>query len=343
MRSYLTHLVKINWALTLSLVTAFFIFSMILYTSGLNPIKIFSLLFNGSFGGFYEFTETLVKMTPLLLCALAVALPAKLGLLNIGAEGQLLMGAIGCTWVALYWLWLPAFAVLPVMFLMAAVFGGIWGFIPGVLKAALNTNEVIVTILMNFVALFLLEYLIYGPWKDPDSFGWPYTIEFVNNAILATYFNSRVHIVLFIGIFLAIVLFCIFKFTNLGFKSKIIGENVIAAKTAKINTYQYIVFAMLVAGAIAAFAGAGEVSSIQGRLRGDISPGYGYTGFLIAWLANNNFISIILVSLIVGAIIAGGDQLQLDAGLPYSVVEILQGLIFLSIIVGIALKHKFKG
>lgn len=343
MKNFLKYRIKVNWALTLSLVSALFIFSIILYTSGLSPVKIFRLLFIGSFGGSYEFSETLVKMTPLLLCALAVALPAKLGLLNIGAEGQLLMGAIGGTWVALYWLWLPAYAVLPFMFLMAAIFGGVWGIIPGVLKATMNTNEVIVTLLMNFVALFYLEYLIYGPWKDPNSFGWPYTVEFVNNATLATYFNSRVHIVLFMGISLAVALFYIFKFTNLGFKSKVIGENVIAARTAKINTIQYIIIAMLIAGAIAALAGAGEVSAIQGRLRGGISPGYGYTGFLIAWLANNNFLSIIFVSLFVGAIISGGDQLQLDAGLPYSVVEILQGLIFLSIIVGIALKHKFKG
>jgi len=329
------------FVIAFSLLIAFGLFCIILFVSGLNPFSVCYLIVKGSFGGKYELSETFVKVTPILLCALAVALPAKIGLLNIGGEGQLLLGSIGSAWIAIYWTWLPMPLVIPIMFISAALFAGVWAVIPGFLRGILNINEVIVTLLMNFIALFLLEYLVHGPWRDPESFGWPYSKEFPNYAILNTIPGSRIHIVLFVGIIIALILFIVINHTNWGFKGKVIGENINAAKTVKINILKYIIITMIIAGFIAGIAGFGEVSAIQGRLRSGISPGYGYTGFLVSWLARHNFLLIIVFSIFVGGLLAGSDQLQLTAGLPYSVIEILQGLIFLFVLIGEATKNKF--
>lgn len=328
--------------LILSLLFAFILFSAILFISGLNPISTYGLIIQGSFGGAYELSETFVKVTPLLLCAVAVALPARLGLMNIGSEGQLIFGAIGATWVALYWNWLPANLVIPLMFLISGFLGGLWALIPGVLKAKYAVNEVIVTLLLNFVAIFFLEYLIHSPWRDSESFGWPFTKEFPIYAVLPTWNNTRIHIGLAIGILTALILYVTIKFTKWGFNCKVIGENINVASNANINIVKYIIMTMFVSGIIAGLAGFGEVSAIQGRLRSGISLGYGYTGFLIAWLSNNNLLLIVFLSFFVGALIAGSDQLQLIGGLPYNLIEILQGLLFVFILVGTAVKNKIK-
>ena len=306
--------------------------AVFLLLDGADPVYVFSNMLSGSFGSKLAISETIVKTIPLLLCALAVALPAKAGLINIGAEGQLYAGAIGASFIALFLPWMPDLFMLPAMFIGAIILGMIWAFIPGFLKATLNVNEIIITLLLNYVAIFWVQYLVHGPWKDPSSQGWPLTPKFPESAILPTIPGTRIHLMLLTGLILVFSLYFLLSRTTWGFSLRIIESNSNAARYAGINISVYVIVIFCIGGALAGLSGLGEVSAIQGRLRDGISPGYGYTGFLVSWLARNNFLAIPFVALFMGAILSGGDNLQIFANLPAATVDVLQGILLLGVL-----------
>ena len=273
-------------------------------------------------------------MTPIFLCALAVAIPTRAGLYNIGGEGQLHCGAIAATALVLYAPWLPHFMMIPLMILSAMVGGALWGIIPGLLRARFQVNEILVSLMLNYVAIFFVEHLVHGPWRDPDAFGWPYSAPFPEWAVLPTFGNSNVHLGILLGFVAVGLAYFVLRYTTWGRAIRLIEANPRTARYVHINAAKYIVILMAVGGAMAALAGLGEVSVIQNRLRPGISSGYGYTGFLVAWLARNNPIAIIPVAFFVGGLYSGADALQLTAGLPSSTVDIFVGLAFLTFLVG---------
>lgn len=316
----------------LVLFVSLLIMAVFLLVAGANPLAVYGSMLSGAFGSKYAFSETVVKAIPLTLCALAVALPARTGFINIGGEGQMIMGAIGATLVALFVPWLQGWAMIPTMMLFSMIFAMLWAAIPALLKAYVQVNEIIVTLLLNYVAAFLLQYLVHGPWKDPSSQGWPLSAEFPASAILPTIPGTRVHLMLLIGVVVAIILAIVAARTTWGFAIKIIEANPRAAAYAGINIPLYTFAILCIGGALAGLAGLGEVSAIQGRLRDGLTSGYGYTGFLVAWLSRNNFLLIPLVALLLGGILAGGDNLQITANLPSATAEILQSIIFLGVL-----------
>jgi ABC-type uncharacterized transport system permease subunit len=213
------------------------------------------------------------------------------------------------------------------MFFAAFCCGGLWAGVAGVLRARWRVNEVIVTLMMNYIAILWVDYLVYGPWKDPKGFNFPLTAQFGNAARFAEYFGTRMHSGFFLALFCALVLYLFIERTVWGYQIKVIGSNPKAAQYAGMNTGMAIFFVLFLSGAIAGIAGFSEVAGLQHRLQHGISPGYGYTAIIIAWLAKRSAIGVVIVSFLMGVLLVGGDSLQLLWQLPVAFVYAFQGLI----------------
>ncbi len=306
---------------------ALFIAGFLLLASGISPLEAYREIIIESIGSVYGLSETLVKTTPLIFAGLGVSLAFRMQIWNIGAEGQIHMGAMGAAWVALFsgiqnhWLMLSA------MFAMAFLFGGFWAGVAGFLRARWRVNEVIVTLLMNYIAILWVDYLIYGPWKDPKGFNFPLTAQFSDAARLTEYFNTRLHSGFFLALFCALVLYLFIERTVWGYEIKVIGSNPKAAQYAGMRTRIAIFSVLFLSGAIAGIAGFSEIAGLQHRLQHGISPGYGYTAIIIAWLAKRSAIGVVIVSFLMGMLLVGGDSLQLLWQLPVAFVYAFQGLI----------------
>jgi general nucleoside transport system permease protein len=327
------HWIRVGVPPLAALLVALVLLSLLLLAAGRDPLSTLWAILVGAFGSTRGLTETVTRMTPLLLCALAAGIPAKAGLFNIGGEGQLHCGAIAATAVVIYLPWLPHWTVIPSMILLAMLGGAFWGFIPGLLRGWLKVNEVLVSLMLNYVAIYLVEHLVHGPWKDPSALGWPYTVSFPEWAVLHTLGRSNIHLGLLFGLAAIALVYFLMRSTTWGFSVRVIEANPQTAYHAGIHVGSYVVVLMALGGAMAALAGLGEVSVIQSRLKTGISPGYGYTGFLVAWLARKNLIAIVPVSFLVGGLYSGADALQLLANLPSATVDIFMGLVFIAFII----------
>jgi len=304
--------------------------ALFLTLAGRNAIGIYAGMFASAFGDSFALSETLVTATPIMLCALGVAVAGRVGLMNIGVEGQLLAGAVGSTFVALSLpSTTPPWAMLSLMCAAACACGALWSAVPALLKVRLGVNETIVSLLLNYVAALVVEFLIHGPWQDPTTTSWPQTQAFPASAELLHLPGSRVHLGIFIAVAIGIILSIILARTRAGFRANVIGQNPEAAKYAHYPVNRYLIIAMLLSGAVAALAGFSQVSAIEGRLRSGLSPGYGYSGFLVCWLSRQNPLAIIITAVLLGGFLSGADSLQLSEKLPFATVNILQGAIFL--------------
>lgn len=311
----------------ISVAIALFIAGFLLLSAGVNPLEAYREILVEAVGSLYGLSETLVKTTPLIFAGLGVSLAFRMQIWNIGAEGQLHMGAMGATWVALFsgignhWL------MLTVMFSAAFLCGGLWAGVAGFLRARWRVNEVIVTLLMNYIAILWVDYLVYGPWKDPKGFNFPLTAQFSDAARLAEYFDTRLHSGFFLALFVALLLYLFMERTVWGYQIKVIGSNPRAAQYAGMRTGLAIFGVLFLSGAIAGLAGFSEVAGLQHRLQHGISPGYGYTAIIIAWLAKRSAIGVVIVSFLLGILLVGGDSLQLLWQLPVAFAYAFQGLI----------------
>src|ERR1700722_10630392 len=278
-------------------------------------------------GDTYSLSETLVKMTPILLCALATLLPARLGLVSVGAEGQLFMGAIFGTAVMLAWRDAPLAVLVPAMLAGGMAGGAVWGGVPGFLRGGLDSNETITTLLLNYVAALLVNALVYGPWKDPGNLGWPATIAFPAVS-LGALFGTRVHAGLVFALAIAVLLGVILARSRWGLELAVLRGNAKVGRMVGLSFPRQAMVTMALGGAFAGLAGISETAAIQGRLQPGISVGYGLTGFLVAWLSGHNAFVAIMVSFLIGGLAAAGDSLQLFAKVPAASATILQGLLF---------------
>jgi simple sugar transport system permease protein len=254
---------------------------------------------------------------------------------NIGAEGQLHLGAIAATGTALYLLpAAPAFVIVPAMVLAGGIGGALWALIPGALKAFFKVNEIITSLMLNYVAILFSEYLVYGPWKNPQGFGFPGTAPLPDAAWLPHVAPTRVHLGLLFGLVAAALLFVVLRRTWWGYEIRVIGENERAARYAGMNIVRNILLVMALSGALAGIAGMSEVAGIAHQLQRNLSPGYGYTAIIVAWLAKLNPWAIVLVSFLFAGLLVGGDQLQISMGLPAAIAPMLQGTILFFLLGG---------
>lgn len=321
-----------------SIVLALIAGGLIMLAAGENPFSVYKAMAKGAFGSSYNRSEVLVKMIPLLLTGLGVSVAFRMRLWNIGAEGQFYLGAIFATWVALYGLAdAPSITVIPVMIVAGMIGGALWSGIPGALRAWLGVNETITTLMLNYVAIKFSEYLVYGPWKNPVGFGFPGTEMFGPATYLWTWGTTRVHLGLVFGLVAAIILFLVLRNTRWGYEIEVAGESERVARYAGMATARNILVVLMVSGALAGLAGMAEVTGIGHSLQRNLSPGYGYTAIIVAWLGRLNPLGIILVAYMLAALLVGGDQLQMSLGLPAAIAPTLQGTILFFLLGGEAL------
>jgi ABC-type uncharacterized transport system permease subunit len=216
------------------------------------------------------------------------------------------------------------------MLAAGAIGGAIWGSAAGLLRARCNVNETISTLLMNYIAVLLVNYAIFGAWKDPASLGWPASIQFPPAATVPSLFGTRVHAGLIVGVIAAIVLHVAVSHTRWGIALKVLSGNRKVGAMAGFSFVRQSLLVMAIGGALAGFAGICETSAIQGRLQAGLSVGYGLTGFLVAWLSGQHFLRAIPIAILIGGLIAAGDALQLYSRIPSSSATILQGLLFVA-------------
>lgn len=314
------------------LILALGVFSLAVALAGNNPSAVLLTLGSGGASSVYGVVETLVKSIPVLLCALAAAIPGRLGLVNIGGEGQLLLGAIGASLAVRVAPALPLIPTLAFMALVAALAGAMWGLLPGALRGLTRANETVISLLLNYVAGLLLLHLIHGPWKDPASFGWPQASALPATARLPGLWGTRIHILIWVALALCVLLAWVARRTVAGMAARVLGANPVVGRYLGLKVPAYYAFAFGIAGAMAALAGFGELSGIQGRLREGLSLGYGYAGFFVAWLCGNRFEWLPFGAVAFSFVITGADALQVFSGMPFATVYMLQGLIFLAIL-----------
>jgi simple sugar transport system permease protein len=303
------------------------IFAVLLLLDGKDPLRAYRDTLVYVFGNAYGFSELLVRMAPLLLTSVAVALPSRLGLINVGGEGQIYIGAMFATGGALYGEELPAWLLLPLMTLLDFVGGALWALIPGLLRAARIVNETISTLLLNYVAPLIVGFLIFGPWRSVDSASYPQSPAFVDAARLPSFAGTRVHFGLIFGLVCLLLYGFFMRRTRWGLEMRAIGGNADASLRLGLSVRRYMVLVMMVAGGVAGLAGMAEVSAIQGRLVSSLSPGYGFMGFLVAWLAGGSPIAILVMAFLFAAVSSMGDIMQITQGVPYAVVNLLMAVV----------------
>lgn len=320
-----------------SVLVALLASAVLLEATGSDALKVYATLWDGAFGSVFGFTETLVRTIPLLLCGLGVALAFRMLLWNIGAEGQFHMGAFAAAGIALSFGDWPAWLLLPAMAIAAMLAGGAWCLLPALARAYLSTNEVITSLLLNYVAINWILYLVYGPWKDPYGFNFPFSPEFSENAMIPPLIG-RVHAGLLVALLMAVLIHVILQRTRWGYEIRVVGESATAARYAGIPIVRNIVLVMFVSGALAGLAGMMEVSGVIGRLQRDISPGYGYTAIIVAYLARLHPLALVLAAFLFGGLQAGGYSLQI-LGVPLASVYMIQGSILFFVLAGEALSQ----
>lgn len=308
--------------------------------SGVNPLSAYAALFGGAFFDYYGLGGTLVKMSPLILAGLAVIIPLRAGLLNIGGEGQIYMGGLGATIVALYLPGLPFWIHLPLCILAGTVAGGLWGAIPGYLKAHNGTNEVITAILLNFIAINLVSYLVGGPMMQQGA-PYPYSPEISESLWLPLVMpGTDAHLGVVMGIVLAFALYFVLNRTTLGFSFDTVGAGAGVAQYAGIPVRRYIVTAMFFGGACGGLAGAVEVLGLKYRLFHLFSPGYGFDGILVAFLAGLNPILVPVSAFFLSGLKAGALIMQRATGLDGTVIDAIQGLVILLVATSLAFSFR---
>lgn len=321
------------WVPLISVAAALLLCALFIWANGMDPITVYAKMANGAFGSSFGISETLVKAIPLLLCGLGVAVAYRISVWNIGAEGQLIVGAVAATAVTIYWPDLPGVLYIPVMVIAGIAAGAVWGLLTALPRTYFGVNELITSLMLNYVALLLLDYVVFGPWRDPEGFNFPGTPMFSLEQQLMTFSGTRLHYGLLFALIAVVLFSLLYSKSRWGYEMKLLGANPQAAKYAGISVNRHILLVMLISGGLAGLAGMSEVSGVSHRLMYGISPGYGYTAIIVAWLAKLNPWGMIVTSLFVGGLIVGGYSVQ-TIGLPSSMSLMLQGAILICLIGG---------
>ena len=311
-------------AVILTLITGSIIFSIM----GFNAFFALHTFFISPISTTYGISELLVKATPLALIATGLAFCFKNNIYNIGAEGQLTMGAIFGGGIGIYFHDTNSFWLLPLMIIGGAIGGAFWAMIPALLKNKFNTNEILTSLMLVYVALFILDFLVVGPWRDPEGYSFPKTRSFSDSGRMPLLFEGlRIHIGLIITLILIFISWFVFAKTIFGFQLKVSGFSPIAARYAGFNQKILIYLAFGICGAFAGIAGLAEVSGPIGLLYRDISPNYGFTAIIVAFLGRLHPLGIIFASLVIALTYLGAEDAQLFMQIPAAVGFLFQGLV----------------
>ena len=311
-------------ALILTLLTA----SVLLAAIGLDPLSSLHRIFIKPLNSVYGISELLAKATPLITIGVALALGFRAGVWNIGAEGQLVMGGLCGGAVALAFWGVDGFWVMPLVLLGGTIGGLFWGAIPAFLKVRFNANEILVSLMLTYVAMLLLSVMVHGPLRDPDGFNFPESRLFHDAATLPKLFSAgRGHLGFVFAIAFAIVGTWVVKRWHLGFEMRVTGLSASAAKFAGYSRDRTVWMALLMGGAISGFAGVVEVTGNIGQLVPTISPSYGFTAIIVAFLARLHPFAVVPAGLLVALSYLAGEAAQLSLGVPAASTQVFQGLL----------------
>ncbi|GEM86720.1 ABC transporter permease [Meiothermus granaticius] len=325
---------RVGLVLALAIVAAFLAASLIFWAYGVSPVEVYKTLLGDTLGSRVGLAEVLRRAIPLILIGTGLTLALRGQFFNIGAEGQMAMGATAAAGVALF-VPLPPPLTLPVMFLAGFMAGGAYALIAAWLKARLGVNEILTTLMLNYIAVYGVLYLVQGPWRGKSLFGFAFTDTFPPQAQLPTLPGTLVHWpTLILGVVLAVLLQVLLTRTTLGYAVRVVGENPKAAQYAGIPIARVVLLVALCSGGAAGLAGVGEVASIHKKLLdpSQITLGYGFTALIVAYLSRGNPILSVLTALLMAVIFAGGDGMKIAFQMPFRVVDVFSGLILLFII-----------
>ena len=309
-------------------------FGMLLFAAlGVNPLKALYIYFVEPLTQAWSVEELIVKASPLILIGCGLAICFRANVWNIGAEGQFTMGAIFGSAIPVLLPEATGFWVLPAMIVLGALGGGLYGLIPGLLKTRFNANEILTSLMLTYVALLLLDYLVRGPWRDPGSFNFPESRLFGSVGTVPTLIgNSRLHVGVTFGLIAALILSVILRFSIRGFAIKLSGEAPRAARFSGFRQNGIVLGVFALSGALAGLAGISEVSGTIGQLRPEISPGYGFTAIIVAFLGRLNPLGIVVAGLVLALTYLGGEAAQVTLGLSDKVTRVFQGLMLFSVL-----------
>jgi ABC-type uncharacterized transport system permease subunit len=325
---------RVGWSLVQpvgSVIVALLVGGLVMVAFGFDPIEGYVGLFRYAFVGEFNLTVTILNAVPLTFTGLAVAFAFRCGLFNIGAEGQFLMGSLVAGWLGTL-LGLPMVLTVPILLVAGIAAGGLWALLPGVLKATTGAHEVITTMMMSWIALYLSSYVIKNLLRDPRS-PIPASGKITEQAKLLTldrvlpFLFGQLHLGVFLAVAVVILVWYLLTRTGLGFEIRTVGFNPFAAQAGGISISRNIITAMVISGALAGLAGAVEIMGLHYRVFDRFSAGYGFTGITVALLAKNNPLGVIPAALLFGALTNGSAGMQLEAGIPVDIVDVLSGVI----------------
>jgi simple sugar transport system permease protein len=320
---------------------ALLIGAIILMISGANPFRAYAALFQGAFGSMTALGRTLEKATPLVFSGLAVAFAFKAGLFNIGAQGQLLFGAITAAAIGFGIEGLPAIIHVPLALLGGALAGALYGAIPGALKVFTGAHEVITTIMLNYIAINITDYLADGPWKDTSSGNIiSRTPEIFDSAKIPSVASLPLGFIL--AILMSVVVWWILSRTTLGFDIRTVGLNPNAARYAGIKVAFTVILTMVLSGALAGMGGAVETQGVVGRYQPGFNTGLGFDGITIALLGKTSPLGVIPAAILVGAMKAGASQMQFDAGVAKEITDVIQALMLFFVSADMIVRKVFR-
>jgi general nucleoside transport system permease protein len=310
---------------------ALVIFAAFMWADGAQPIDAYKSMWTSITTG-NSISGILVKGSPLILAALAVTVPARAGLVNVGGEGQLIMGGVFGAWASLHLGGhLPGAVTLALMCVFAAVGGALWAGIAGALRLWVGINEAVTTLLLNYVALNFMLFLIYDPWKDASAGGQPTSAPIPASQRLPLLFGSKVHAGILLAFVATFAVWWALRATRWGFQLQVVGGNREAARRAGMKVGVILLSAMFVGGALAGLGGLTQLAGAEFKLRPGFLASYGYIGFLASWLARHKPIQVAVAALALSAISISGDSLQIDSQLPAATVNILMALVLLAV------------
>jgi simple sugar transport system permease protein len=326
----------------LALTSAIFLFGVFCALVGVSPVGVFASIYRAGFGSWYSWQNSLLRAAPLMLCGLATALPARAGVISVGNEGAFVIGGLAAAAAGLSLASAPAWLALLGMAGAGAVCGGVWIAIAAGLQHYRGVNAVISSLLLNYIGVALLLQLVEGPMHDPGSFNFPATHPIAEAHQLGRIAGTRIHYGLIFGVVACLIGWFLLERTVWGMAVKVVGGNARTAKLVGLPLGSIILAASFAGGACAGLAGMVEVAAIHGRASQAISAGYGYVGILVAFLSRHSPLRILIVSIVLGAVIASGGILQRDHELPDATITVFQGLAFLAILASEALNGRLR-
>ncbi len=330
-----------NWRATLepvcipvaALLVSLVLFGLFCALAGANPLAVYAAIYKAAFGSWFSFQNTLIRAAPLMLSSLCTALPALLGLVIIGNEGALVIGALASIIVGLPLVPVASpLVVLMAMALAGIVGGGLWIMAVGALRYYRAVNETISSLLMNYIAIALLNHLVGGPIRDPSSLNKPSSFPLPDAFLLGDIPGTRVHYGLIYGLIACAIAYFLMRHTTFGFAVRTVGGNIRAARIAGLPVGKLTLIICFLAGSCAGLAGMVEVAAVHGRVSASLNANYGYSSILVAFIARQNPLAAVLVSILLGGILASGGILQRSLQLPDATVLVFQGLVFLVVL-----------